>query len=671
MSRLPWGLGAGVLGWVLVLQACSKENHVEQTQNYGVDCTGSVEANPSCASGTVCIFGHCRVPCAADADCSSVGPNARCLDTSEAYDVCQLSDEVRCEDTGITCPSGLECSPRGCTLPEPDAGTGGTGGAGGAGGAGGNGGSESGGASGSGGSGGTAPGCGMTEYPTACEGCIDAFSNCCDSQRLCSGDSSCTAAIACRAACEAGNEGCLAHCGVNGSTAYSILIGTCLHSTCRNACTGAALDVTVNVSGLAGSMSVTAGASKVATADGPLTFTGAAMPNESYVVGLGANPANACLARGAVGIADSAPVVSLTCGQTWTPLALGGLDVTLRSLSLPDGGVIALNTGHLVALDATGALRPGFATGGVLLVDQAVDVARRADGGLYVLFSSGSGPPQIKLFDANGALVTAFGNSGSAPAELYPGLGSTNGRVLTADGDDLLVGVDGSDGANQHVAIVRLLATGARDTAFGSGGTLELAAPSPEPLRALARQGAQYLVAIENGASNRPIERFNANGSRDTGWHLSVQDVFETVNDLEVVSDGVVAVGQAARWTGSDNEGYETTLLVKLGNDGTVARQQTTARFLTSSGRLTHDAQGRWVVSGRATDGGLYVSRFAADLTRDATFGLGGAAHVGLVAAGDTLWSTHWLAIFPDRPKVGIAAVVGGGTAFGVVEAGE
>ena len=65
--------------------------------------------NSDCAGELVCIFGRCHSECTDSSDCPD---GAGCVKVDDEVSVCQLPDEVECENDR-DCPEPLLCGPDG------------------------------------------------------------------------------------------------------------------------------------------------------------------------------------------------------------------------------------------------------------------------------------------------------------------------------------------------------------------------------------------------------------------------------------------------------------------------------------------------------------------------------------------------------------------------------
>lgn len=94
-----------VLGALLAVGACSKENTIQQTAGgagVGAQCSGP--GDKGCGVSAVCVLGFCRAGCTTDAECEK---GALCVGNQVPYG-CTLSSENSCT-TSSDCVAGLQC----------------------------------------------------------------------------------------------------------------------------------------------------------------------------------------------------------------------------------------------------------------------------------------------------------------------------------------------------------------------------------------------------------------------------------------------------------------------------------------------------------------------------------------------------------------------------------
>lgn len=186
----------------------------------------------------------------------------------------------------------------------------------------------------------------------------------------------------------------------------------------------------------------------------------------------------------------------------------GGRDDAVRAMTtLPDGRIVAVGQSGgralIAAFRADGSLDPGFATGGwfrgsvvgaARVVLNAVSV--KPDGGIVAsgsaLMSDGE---HVVLFvlDANGALDRRFDLDGIRVVR--EALGTDARSALLADGRIVVAAR-----AAGQLQVMRFLADGRLDLAFGGTGLVALPTSDGSPLAGLALAPEGYVVAERYGA---------------------------------------------------------------------------------------------------------------------------------------------------------------------------
>jgi uncharacterized delta-60 repeat protein len=179
------------------------------------------------------------------------------------------------------------------------------------------------------------------------------------------------------------------------------------------------------------------------------------------------------------------------------------------------------------------------ATGGVRLFASAV----QGDGKIVVAGESGvaTGPDVfLARFTASGALDRSFGSGGVAHGPAVAGSQGSLARGVAIQPDGKLVvvgkGTDSSGYARNGILVERFNANGSLDTGFGSGGVVNVAANSFGDGYAVAIQAGGKIVATGSidaaggGGGVYPrvaVVRLNPNGSLDTSLRGGGVDVVD------------------------------------------------------------------------------------------------------------------------------------------------
>ncbi|MBK8036149.1 MAG: hypothetical protein IPK22_03310 [Verrucomicrobiaceae bacterium] len=179
--------------------------------------------------------------------------------------------------------------------------------------------------------------------------------------------------------------------------------------------------------------------------------------------------------------------------------------------------------GWLIRQNPDGSRDTSFGEGGFLsLGDEELDwenpsspllLGQAGDGKILLMgFSAYTGETMIRRLLADGAADTSFGINGMVRHSIIFG----PSLAVQADGKVLVAGFLPAAGG---VAVVRFLASGAVDTAFGTAGT---ALVSLAVIRMAVQSDGKIILAGKNGSSQQ-VSRLNANGVLDstfgTGGH--------------------------------------------------------------------------------------------------------------------------------------------------------
>lgn len=280
----------------------------------------------------------------------------------------------------------------------------------------------------------------------------------------------------------------------------------------------------------------------------------------------------------------------------------------------------------LARVDAAGFPDGGFGSDG--LVTSTMDsvggaalhgLAQMADGRLVACgetAQSGSGVDfLVARFLADGSPDTSFNGNGHVATAFAGTVGATlYDRCLAVavqpDGRILAAGSTAQNGGSNNVALLRYLADGTLDPAFGSGGRVIVNAAasgtsSDNEARAIALQpdGRIVIAGMAFGSGANPdllVMRFDADGSPDPGFNgsgrvLTNIGVDDAANALALQADGRIVVAGQARPAGGANRDF-------------------------------------------------VVARYAANGSLDATFGSGGLRTFGIGPADDVAYA---LAVMP------------------------
>ena len=258
----------------------------------------------------------------------------------------------------------------------------------------------------------------------------------------------------------------------------------------------------------------------VGAGDDVLTGLAIASDGDIVAVGYGSNGSNFDLAVARLTSAGVLDTAFDTDGKVLVPVGAGadyGHAVAIAS----DGDIVVAGAAHngsdddvaVVRLTSAGALDTAFDSDGKVTVavgsgdDVGHAVAIASDGDIVVAGTSHNGSNEdmavVRLTGA-GALDTAFDSDGHVTVAVGSGDDEARGIALLADGGIVIAG-ESSNGSNDDVAVARLTAAGALDTAFSTDGKVTVAVGS----------GADAGYAVAISSSSQVVVAGTSAGSDD------------------------------------------------------------------------------------------------------------------------------------------------------------
>lgn len=476
-----------------------------------------------------------------------------------------------------------------------------------------------------------------------------------------------------------------------------------------------------SVSGLAGSglvlRDVLGGGTLTPVADGSFVLA-TPLPNGSaYDLRVDVqpnNPAQNCVVANGSGSIAGANVsnVTITCS---TVAANGALDASFSSggklsnaypaakaIALQaDGKLLAVGGMTLSRYGADGTPDTSFGSGGKVSIvangggaDAMQAVAVQPDGRIVVAGYSSRPTPfnddfAVLRYNADGSPDTGFGSGGLVLLDFAGLTDRVHALLLQPDGKIVAVGfatLGTLVTADQDVALVRLNASGALDTSFGSGGklTANVAGKADFGYAAALQADGKIVVAgrvgVDGGSDpDFGLLRVNADGSLDAGFGSlgSVRTDFglgnwEEAAGVAVQPDGRILVAGRVRVGGVFNLALARFASngapdSGFGNAGLVTTAVSTQADVAKA--LALQADGKIVVVGQMASLGsnpdMVVARYQSDGALDSGFGSGGTLAVDFYGAID---SAEAVAVQPDgRLVLGGAARNAGTTGLGLV----
>jgi uncharacterized delta-60 repeat protein len=470
------------------------------------------------------------------------------------------------------------------------------------------------------------------------------------------------------------------------------------------------------VTGLTGSGLVLSnnGGDTILPDNGTFTFPTELLNGKHYDVQVAAQPANplqVCTVTQGSGTIQGADVASVRVdcaapqpnGALDTSFGSGGLVTNssvrdARSMALqPDGKLVVLSDSQsLTRYNADGSPDLGFGTGGIAKAwfttdaDTARGIALQPDGRIVVVGLARVGSTfdfGAARFNADGSLDTTFGTAGRTAVDVDGPFDEARVPLIRGDGKILVVGNGGATagaGADSNFAVVRLEATGAVDTSFGSGGkvSINIAGRADLASSALLQSDGRIVVAGRVGADGGAapdvgLVRVNANGMPDTSFGAAGTGIVridwsgngdaDEATGLALQADGKIVVAALVRIGGVYRHA-----LGRLNADGTTDMGFGSGGLATQSfaaggdfaRALAVQADGRIVTAGSTRPGtsqsdDFLVTRHNADGSLDTSFGNGGAVVFDYFATAD---GAECLAIQPDGRIVAAGLATSGST---------
>jgi uncharacterized delta-60 repeat protein len=316
----------------------------------------------------------------------------------------------------------------------------------------------------------------------------------------------------------------------------------------------------------------------------------------------------------------------------------------------------------VVRLDGAGVLDPSFGTGGVVTLPAGVQsiaqaVALQADGKIVVAGGAFVAPDVIeydlrlaRLLPADGQLDATFGTGGiveTPAAATQPGVQAV---AIQADGK-ILAAAEGKPNVtarnpNRDFLVTRYLADGDPDPAFGASGSAVVSMGRRYDLaRAILIQGDGAIVAagyaLQGRSARAAFARLTTGGALDATFgrrgrlRLRLGSRISYAEDALLLPDGrILAAGLSV-----DTSGVVPTASMALAQltpagdldagfgAGGISLTAPDAPAYHHIRRIVRQADGKIVAAGgisEASPSDVYLARFEADGTFDASFGTGG-----------------------------------------------
>ncbi|MAD35868.1 cadherin-like domain-containing protein, partial [Tistrella sp.] len=329
-------------------------------------------------------------------------------------------------------------------------------------------------------------------------------------------------------------------------------------------------------------------------------------------------------------------------------------------VALPGGGYYQVGadtdpTSDLIVVaryDADGRLDTSFGTDGIVTIDSGGEYTPstallQSDGKLLIsgtVDTSGIHVGAILRLNADGTMDSSFGVEGVALLN-DPGVAFSLTRMALDDtGRILVAGMNFTGAAGTTDGLLyRLLADGSIDTAFNGGAPVAIDLGGNETLLSVAVQDDGKIVVAGANDDGAILQRYNADGTLDTGFGSSGT---VTIDDPDILESSQIVLPQS---TGGmivvnmhvdADTGLPVTTLVRLTDDGSVDGSFGSGGSLVFTGNLTTDAtllaDGSMVFVGThmTIDGGTpsataSIIKIGADGQLDTSFGTNGEVTFG------------------------------------------
>jgi uncharacterized delta-60 repeat protein len=334
--------------------------------------------------------------------------------------------------------------------------------------------------------------------------------------------------------------------------------------------------------------------------------------------------------------------------RTLTPFP-GGDSRAFKVVAQPDGRMLVAGYASLGAhelavtrLNADGTVDRSYGTnrdGTQLLAlaprdNEAFGAALQPDGKLVVVGHVGSifniDHMAVARLNADGSLDTTFANR---VLDIGPGNSSAHAVVVQPDGR-ILVGGSSRNGTFLAYTVIRLDNDGSLDTTYGVNGVyVATDSHGDGTIAAMALQPDGRLVVVGDDGGFFKLQRIDANGSVDTSWGTAGSTVTTNLHgrDVAVQPNGEVVVG-GDQFVGGRNA-FAVMRFTASGAFDPAFGSAGIARAPTATGTgsaIALQPDGRIALVGQADDIAtpetMWIFRFNADGTPDATFGTNGEA---------------------------------------------
>ncbi len=278
--------------------------------------------------------------------------------------------------------------------------------------------------------------------------------------------------------------------------------------------------------------------------------------------------------------------------------------------------------------------------------DDAKSVVTLSDGSIIVAGQT-EGTIKLAKYDANGALVSAFGTGGIVETALSGDFGSPS-MALDSDGKIVLVAEDYDSG---NIVAMRYSSTGTLDTTFAaSTNNIAVVAEGWYPkVAVLADKSIAISFSNEwededyNEYETGAVAKLTSSGVLDTNFgNGGIQQITtpgsytNEINDIMVSGDNILVTGGDSVYDSDTDDTTDNVYLATLnGSTGALSVTTTAAQSgdvwsaldsTVEGSAIGKQADGKIIVAGTADEDGVILARYNTNGTLDTTFGTNGKA---------------------------------------------
>lgn len=342
-------------------------------------------------------------------------------------------------------------------------------------------------------------------------------------------------------------------------------------------------------------------------------------------------------------------------------------DASARAMAIQSDGKIVLGgfarfgietKGSLARYNSDGSLDASFANAGKFIANSSLDISGvnavviQPDGKIIAAGNNCCSGVDFVLmrFNSNGALDTAFGANGRVATNFANGFDSISALALQTDGKIIAVGRADLNSSSVNFGMARYTASGALDTAFGSGGKVSTVITGRDVGGAVAVQTDGKIVVAVVANSKIALLRYNSNGSADSTFASAgrITTNLTGAPGLGVQSDGKIVISgdlfSSATLTDfalmrfNANGAPDSS----FGSAGVAMADFSNGTDSTSD--LVIQTDGKIVAAGYANPSGQFnpdfaLARFNSNGGLDNSFGSGGKVTTDFAGNSDTVYA--------------------------------